>query len=46
MHVGSYLTKFMKFTFNEYDNDEYDGDEFDDDDAVDGGQGRGSPLFE
>ena len=35
----------MKFTFNEYDNDEYDGGEFDDD-AVEGGQGRGSPLFE
>ena len=36
----------MKFSFNEYDNDEYDGDEFDDDDDVEGGQGRGSPLFE
>ena len=36
----------MKFPFNEYDNDEYDGDEFDDDDDVEGGQGRGSPLFE
>ena len=35
----------MKFSSNEYDNDEYDGDEFDDD-AVEGGQGRGSPLFE